>query len=199
MDWLADILFGWLFDLLYILQKSICIITDFIADTFNKLSGLESVAADGEQTDLLLHFVKSDAVRTAFFGVFLIGVVLLCVFVIIAIIRSEYADGGHKRTKGQILVKAGQSFIVFLIIPFLLIAGIMLTNVIMNAIGAGMLADAGGGRALFGGQILVTCGHGAYIGDESIRAEIEQKFITGVLDYNDIGTVKRYRVNISRT
>ena len=37
MDWL----FGWFFDLMYILQKSICSVIDFIVNIFFKLSGLE--------------------------------------------------------------------------------------------------------------------------------------------------------------
>ena len=43
MDWLADALFSWLFDLLYMLQKSICVVIDFIVETFYKLLGLETV------------------------------------------------------------------------------------------------------------------------------------------------------------
>jgi len=113
MDWLADVLFGWVFDLLYILQIGICVVVDFIVETFYKLSGLESVKVDGKETDLLSHFVQTPAIRTAFLGVFLVGVILLCVFVLIAIILSEYADAQHKKTKGQILMKAGQSFIIF--------------------------------------------------------------------------------------
>ncbi len=193
MDWLADILFGWVFDLLYMLQKSICVVIDFVVDTFYKLSGLDPVRVGGSQTDLLSHFVQTDAVRTAFLGVFLVGVILFCLFVLVAIIRSEYADVQHKKTKGQILVKAGQSFIIFLIIPFLLISGIMLTNVVMGAVNGSMLTGvSGGGRALFGGQILVTSGHEAYIGPSGSRAEIEQQFISGALDYNNIDVVKRY-------
>ncbi len=193
MDWLADLLFGWFFDLMYMLQKNICVIIDFIVNVFSKLSGIESVTVDGEQTDLLSHFVQSNAIRTAFFGVFLIGVILLCVFVLIAIIRSEYTDGQQKRTKAQILTKAGQSFLIFLLIPFLLAAGIMLTNVMMNAVNVSMLMTTDeGGRALFGGQILVTSGHDAYIGAAASRADIEMKFITGQLDYNNLSVVKQY-------
>jgi len=193
MEWLAEILFGWFFDLMYIIQKSICVVIDFIVDTFYMLAGLDTVTVDGKQTDLLSHFVQADAVRAAFLGVFLVGVILLCIFVLMAIIKSEYADGQHKRTKAQILVKAGQSFIIFLIIPLLLAAGIMLTNAVMSAVNGSMLAGiSGGGKTYFGGQILVTSGNGAYIGNESIRAEIERKFITGELDYNNLSVVKEY-------
>jgi hypothetical protein len=194
MDWLADVLFGWFFDVLYLLQAGICTVADFIVNTFYKLSGLEPVSVDGKQTDLLSHFVQTDAVKTAFLGVFLVGIILLCVFVIIAIIRSEYTEGQQKRTKGQILIKAGHSFIIFLLIPFLLAAGILLTNAVMNAINGSMLmtASGGGGRTLFGGQILVTSGNDAYIGNANMRAEIERGFVTGALDYGNLDVVKQY-------
>jgi len=189
MDWL----FGWFFDLMYILQKSICAIIDFIVEIFFKLAGLEQVYVDGKQTDLLSHFALSDGVKTAFLGVMLIGIILLCIFVIIAIIRSEYADERQKKTKGQILTKAGQSFLTFLVIPFLLLTGIMLTNVIIGAINGAMTSSiTDTGKVLFGGQILVTSGDGAYIGNAAQRSEIERMFLSGQLDYNNLKVVKEY-------
>lgn len=190
MDWL----FSWFFDLMYILQKSICSVIDFIVNIFFKLSGLETVTIDGKETDLLSHFALSSGVKTAFLGVMLIGIILLCLFVIIAILRSEYADERQKKTKGQILVKAGQSFALFLIIPFMLMAGIMLTNAVMGAIHGAMtgFVTGGGGNVMFGGQILVTSGDGAYIGDAASRAEIERMFLNGQLDYNNLSVVKKY-------
>ncbi|GHV00912.1 hypothetical protein FACS1894211_09510 [Clostridia bacterium] len=189
MDWL----FGWFYDLMYILQKSICSCIDFIVEIFFKLSGLEPVIADGKETDLLSHFALSSGVKTAFLGVMLIGIILLCIFVIIAIIRSEYAEGNQRKTKGQILVKAGQSFVIFLIIPFMLMAGIMLTNVVVGAIHGAMTGSlTGGGKVLFGGQLLVTSGDGAFTGGASGRAEIERMFLNGQLDYNNLNVVKQY-------
>ncbi len=47
-DGLVDLLFGWVFDLMYILQKSICVVIDFVVDTFYKLSGIDSVSIDGK-------------------------------------------------------------------------------------------------------------------------------------------------------
>lgn len=191
---MGDWLFGWVYDLLYVLQKSICYILDFIKEIFCKLAGIETVAINGKQEDLLSHFLLSDGVRNAFLGVFLVGVVLLFVFVIIAIIKSEAADPQHKKTKGQILVKALQSFVIFLLIPFLLLAGIMLTNAIMGAINgsmAGAMTD-GNANTYIGGQILVTSGHDAFKGASGSRAEIERMFIMGQLDYNNLNVVKKY-------
>lgn len=185
---------NWIFELFYSLQKSICYVIDFIREIFYTLAGLKPVTIDGEQTDLLSHFILSETVKTTFFYIFLIAVILLVVFVLIAIIRSEYANGENKKSKAMILGKAFQSFAIFLMVPFILIAGITLTNVVMGAINQSMnpFVLETGGTASIGGQILVTSGQHAYIGDESIRSEIERMFLTGELNYFDMGVVSQY-------
>lgn len=96
---MGDWLFSWFYELMYILQKSICYLLDFIRDVFCKLAGIDTVAIKGENKDLLSHFLLSDGVKNAFWGVFLVGVILLFIFVIIAIIKSEATDPQHKKTK----------------------------------------------------------------------------------------------------
>ena len=71
MNWLTD----WIFQLLYSLQKTICYIIDFIREIFYTLAGLEPVTVNGEQTDLLSHFILSDTVKTTFFYIFLVAVI----------------------------------------------------------------------------------------------------------------------------
>ena len=193
-EWFLDTFFVWIYDIFYTLQKSICYLLDFIRDIFCKLAGIETVKIDGSEEEILSHFILSPEIRNAFLGVLLVGVILLFVFVIIAIIKSEAADPQHKKTKGQILVKSLQSFIIFLLIPFLLIAGIMLANVVVGAIHASMTGSMldGNTASTIGGQILVTSGYDAYIGPAGSRAEIERMFVTGQLDYNSLSVVKRY-------
>ena len=190
MDWLTN----WIFELLYSLQKTICYIIDFVREIFYMLAGIENVTIDGEQTDLLSHFLLSNNVKTTFFYIFLIAVILLVVFVLIAIIRSEYANGENKKSKTLILGNAFKSFAIFLMVPFILIAGISLVNVVMGAINASMnpFVLEAGGRATIGGQILVTSGQYAYIGEEATRSQIEQMFLTGQLDYFDMSVVQQY-------
>lgn len=190
MDWLTN----WIFELLYSLQKTICYIIDFVREIFYMLAGIENVTIDGEQTDLLSHFLLSNNVKTTFFYIFLIAVILLVVFVLIAIIRSEYVNGENKKSKTLILGNAFKSFAIFLMVPFILIAGISLVNVVMGAINASMnpFVLEAGGRATIGGQILVTSGQYAYIGDEATRSQIEQMFLTGQLDYFDMSVVQQY-------
>lgn len=190
MDWLTD----WIFDLLYGIQKSICYIIDFIKEIFYMLAGIEPVNINGQESDLLSNFLLSDAVKKAFWSVLLIAVALLVLFVIIAIVRSEYANGENKKSKTLILGKACQSFIIFLMVPFVLITGIALSNTVVSSINTSMnpYVLEQGQEATIGGQMLVTSGYYAYIGDESERTEIEIKFITGELDYNDKDVVAEY-------
>lgn len=189
-----DFLTNWIFELLYGFQKTICYIIDFIREIFYTLAGIQPITIDGERTDLLSHFLLSDTVKTTFFYIFLIGIILLVVFVLIAIIRSEYAYGENKKSKAQILGKTFQSFALFLLVPFVLIAGIALTNAVMGAINQSMnpyVLEAGG-HATIGGQILVTSGQFAYIGDAGQRTAIETMFLNGQLDYFDISVVSQY-------
>lgn len=190
---ILTILENWFYSLLYGLQSGICEIIDFIILIFYKLCGLETVNIDGNEEDLVSNLLWSDIVRQAFLGIFLIGVILLVLFVIVAMIRSEY-QAAERKNKVAIFAKAGRSFLTFLVIPFVLLAGVMLTNTIMGAIHNSMQPYIleQGQRSLIGGQILVTTGYNAYIGPEELRTSIEKQFITGELNYMDQNVVEMY-------
>lgn len=192
---MIDLFFGWFFKLLYTLQKSICNLLDFVKDAFNKIVGIDNVSVDGTAQDILTYLTQSKAVKTAFFGVLIIGVILVVVFTIVAIVKSEAQDAGsNKPSKGHILSKAGQALLIFLVIPFVLVSAVILTNVVMQAINGAMngALTSGSVHTSIGGQILVTSGYDAYIGPAGQREAIENMFITGQLDYNNIGIVQRY-------
>lgn len=189
MDWMIS----WLWDFLYSIQRSICSICDFIREIFYMLGGLETVNIDGNNSDLITYFVSGNTVKNIFLAVSLVGVITLVIFTLISIIRSEYAYGENKKGKGVILENAGKSFIIFLMIPFILLAGITLTNVTMKSLNYAMnpyITEEGGGTTI-GGQMLVTSASNAYIGEED-KAQTEKSFISGILDYKDINTVKQY-------
>lgn len=190
MKWL----FSWFFKLLYTLQKSICYLLDFVKDAFNKIVGIDNVNIDGKSQDILTYLTQSKAVKTAFFGVLIVGVILVVVFTIVAIIKSETQELGNKPSKGHILTESGHALLIFLVIPFVMVCAILLTNVVMQSINGAMSGalTSGGNSATIGGQILVTSGYDAYIGPAGKRGIIEGQFISGALDYNDIGIVQKY-------
>lgn len=190
---MGDWLFSWFFKLLYMLQKSICYLLDFIKSAFNKIVGLDGVEIEGGTQDLLSYLMQSRTVKIAFLGILLIGVILVVVFTVLAIIRSEASELGTKKAKGHILSLSGKSLLIFLVIPFVAFSAILLTNVVMQSINAAMSGSVGsGGNVSVGGQILVTSGYDAYKGPSGQRTQIEEMFITGQLDYNNLNVVKRY-------
>lgn len=186
---LIDALVDLFYRILYKLFSSICVLIDFIKEIFYKLCGIETVSIEGENTDLLSNLMRSDVIKRVFLSVLLIGVILLVIFTIIAIIKSNYQEKQNYKT---VLVKTAQSMIILFIIPFTVLAGIVLTNTVMSSINLSMQTNLAGANATIGGQFLVTIGSTSYTGPESSRQAIETMFITGELDYNSLSDVRNY-------
>ena len=189
LDDLMRALADFFFSLLYRLFAGICLIIDFIKTIFYKLCGIETVTIDGEESDLLSSLMSSENIRRAFLIITIIGVILLVVFTIIAIIRSCYQEKQNWKT---VMSKNMQSFIIMILVPFTMMAGILLTNVVMASINRAMQNSLNGSNGCIGGQFLVTIGSDAYKGNLSERGTIEQMFISGEFDYNDLDLVKTY-------
>lgn len=186
---LIDALIEMIYSIIYKLFSSICVLIDFIKTIFYKLCGIETVDIGGEQTDLLSNLITSDSIRRVFLTITIIGFILLTVFTIIAIIKSNYQEKQNWKT---VLSKAFHGLIIMFIIPATIMAGILLTNTIMGSINQGMQANLVNGNGTIGGQFLVTIGSNAYTGSAGSREQIEAMFISGQLDYNSLSTVKMY-------
>ena len=115
----------------------------------------------------------------------------MTIFLIIALIRANYTSN-ERKTRGAILSKAAQSFLIMLLIPFLLLAGMTLVNTIMASINSSMQVHITQGQSSIGGQMLITTGNNAFIGPLGSREKIEEMFLSGQLDYNNLSVVKRY-------
>lgn len=181
----------WFFELIYKLQAGICFLIDFIKSVFFKLCGLDTVTVNGEDKDLVSTLVQSNTIKRVFLTVFLIGVILLVIFVIIALIRVNY-QGNEKKGRGVIMAKAGQSFLICLLIPFLLLAGMTLVSTIMASLNNAMQLHITSSPTRIGGQMLITSGYDAFIGAASERESIETMFLTGELNYNNLEHVRQY-------
>jgi len=188
---LEDLLHGLLeliCSLFYGMFSGICILIDFIKTIFYKLCGIETVEIEGEQGDLLSNLLESDIIKRVFLTIFIIGFILLIVFTILAIIKSNYQE---KQNWKIVLSKTGQAFIIMLLIPFTVIIGVMLTNTIMSSINQAMNVYPSSGQGSIGGQFLITIGHDAYKGliDQS---QAEAMFVSGELNYAKLSVVKQY-------
>ena len=174
--------------LFYGMFSGICLLIDFIKTIFYKLCGIETVEIEGEQGDLLSNLLESDIIKRVFLTIFIIGFILLIVFTILAIIKSNYQEKQNWKT---VLSKTGQAFIIMLLIPFTVIIGVMLTNTIMSSINQAMNVYPSSGQGTIGGQFLITIGHDAYKGliDQSTA---EAMFVSGELNYAKLSVVKQY-------
>ena len=174
--------------LFYGMFSGICLLIDFIKTIFYKLCGIETVEIEGEQGDLLSNLLESDIIKRVFLTIFIIGFILLIVFTILAIIKSNYQEKQNWKT---VLSKTGQAFIIMLLIPFTVIIGVMLTNTIMSSINQAMNVYPSSGQGTIGGQFLITIGHDAYKGliDQS---QAEAMFVSGELNYAKLSVVKQY-------
>lgn len=188
---LEDLLHGLLeliCSIFYGMFSGICILIDFIKTIFYKLCGIETVEIEGEQGDLLSNLLESEIIKRVFLTIFIIGFILLIMFTIIAIIKSNYQEKQNWKT---VLSRTGQAFIVMLIIPFTVIVGVMLTNTIISSINQAMNIYPLSGQGQIGGQFLITIGHDAYRGliDQSTA---EAMFVSGELNYAKLSVVKQY-------
>ncbi|MBR2138174.1 MAG: hypothetical protein IJ966_02615 [Bacilli bacterium] len=174
--------------LFYGMFSGICLLIDFIKTIFYKLCGIETVEIEGEQGDLLSNLLESNIIKRVFLTIFIIGFILLIVFTILAIIKSNYQEKQNWKT---VLSKTGQAFIIMLLIPFTVIIGVMLTNTIMSSINQAMNVYPSSGQGTIGGQFLITIGHDAYKGliDQS---QAEAMFVSGELNYAKLSVVKQY-------
>lgn len=174
--------------LFYGMFSGICLLIDFIKTIFYKLCGIETVEIESEQGDLLSNLLESDIIKRVFLTIFIIGFILLIVFTILAIIKSNYQEKQNWKT---VLSKTGQAFIIMLLIPFTVIIGVMLTNTIMSSINQAMNVYPSSGQGTIGGQFLITIGHDAYKGliDQS---QAEAMFVSGELNYAKLSVVKQY-------
>lgn len=171
--------------IVYKLMVSIFSVIDFLKEVVDILSG-----KTGSTEDMLLSFLTTKAVTNAFFIILLIGFALLFVFTLAAVIKNE--SDAEKKSTGEILGRSFKSFLSFLVIPFLLVSGILLTSVIMQAVNVGMRSEMPGQNSIIGGELLVTVARNAYTYDPGSLEGIERLILTGEINYLRVEEIVGY-------
>jgi len=166
--------------IIYKLMAGIFSVIDFLREAVELLSG--------QKEDIVLDFILRKEVSTGFLIIMLISFALLFVFTIAAVIKNE-GETGERKSKSQILGSSLKSFIGFLVIPFLLISGILLSNTVMQSVSQGMRGNIVEENYSIGGELLVTVGKEAFIRDYLSQENIETMIKTGEIDYKDIDVV----------
>lgn len=149
--------------LVYAIAKWLLTIIDFLFIFIRQLIGLNTDYAsieDISQSDMIFRFVFNDTVIRVIRAMLGFAVVLLILFCIIAILKSEfeYAQRGGNNSKKQIMVRTLKSIFLMVLVPIISIGAVVLSNAILKTL---YMATAGGTDVSMGAQIFVASGYNA--------------------------------------
>ena len=156
-----------IFKFLYLISRFAMNLIDFFQVIVNKLSGISSVGKsydinDDFQGNPIFRFLLNDRVLRVFNIMIGVAIVLLIVFVIIAIVKSDLdaATNDGEGAKGPIIRRALKSVFLFLAMPIFLFVFILGTNAILNSVNAAFQSNSGA-QATLGGNIFIASSYEA--------------------------------------
>ena len=175
-------MFGWFWNFLYSITRTIFRLIDGLVLCANKLCGIDPVNFDGEETDFMTYLFFSSEVSFAFKISALIATILLVLFTVFMIIRSITKDKAEG-TPAQIAVKSFKTILMFFFVPVVMLAFMGLGNAFVRALyNATVQSASAPGTFLFG----------LFARDGGMKEEAVQKFLTGVCDYRNRPEVSMY-------
>ena len=164
LDWLGN----WLMTFIYGIIKFALNVIDLLQYFIERLVGIDvwkntsASLSDITNNDILFKFLLSEEVIRVFRALVVIGIILLIVFSIVAIIKSEYynATGDEKNAnKKNILVNALKAIFMAVMVPLMTIFGILASNAILASVLNAIRPD--GNNLTLGGQIFVASAYNA--------------------------------------
>ncbi len=180
-------MFDWFWEFLYGLIKTILYCIDFILNIAKLLCGIEPVYVDGLETDLLYYFLRDEKVFRAFILMALIAFILLFLFTIFSVIRSQ-ARFGEGKTPIQICLNSAKCLLYFLLVPAIMWVGSVFVSTLMTSVNA---ATSDGSQTL-AGTVFCVIADEAYDGSAADKGAVMENFRTGASDYNSTSQVDRW-------
>jgi len=132
---LEQILNATIFKLFYYLESALCWLIGVLMELFEVFAGLEPVTYNGQQQYLINFFFANKAISNIYWGMAIIGMVLIFVFTGWAVIRKMFdIDGKQQQSMGQIIWGAVRS--LFLIVGLTLVVNVVIsaTSILMRQI-----------------------------------------------------------------
>ncbi|MBQ7579543.1 MAG: hypothetical protein IJT25_03340, partial [Clostridia bacterium] len=157
---------NWLMTLVYFIVKFALNIIDLLQYFIERLIGLDvwnsssSTLADLTNNDIIFKFLLNEEVLRVFRALVVIGIILLIIFSIVAIVRTEYNNAiGESSNKKAILVSALKAIFLAVLVPLMTIFGILASNAVLASILNAIRPD--GNNLTMGGQIFVASAYNA--------------------------------------
>ncbi len=159
-------LWNWIMTFIYTIVKFALNIVDFIQFFVQRLVGVDfwtntnSTLADLGESDIIFRFMFSEEVLRVFRLIIIIAIVLLIVFSIIAIVKSEYSNATTgKGDKKGILTSSLKAIFLVVLIPVMLVFGLLASNAVLASILNAVQPE--NNNLTIGGQIFVASAYGA--------------------------------------
>ena len=132
---LESVLNATIFKLCYFIEKCLCWIISLLTDLFQVFAGLEPVTYNGSKDYLINIFFSNKAINNIYWGMAIIGMVLIFVFTGWAVIRKMFdSEGKQQSSLGQIIWGAVRS--LFMIVGLTLVMNVVLaaTGILMQQV-----------------------------------------------------------------
>ncbi len=132
---LESILNATLFRLFYYLELALCRIIDILYQMFEIFAGLTKVEYNGSRDYLINIFFSNKAVSNIYWGMAVIGIVMVFGFAIFAVIRKVFdASGKQQQSLGQILTSGLRSIFIILGMTAIMTVVLNATGVLMQQV-----------------------------------------------------------------
>lgn len=123
------------FKVCYYIETGLCWLIGILMELFEVFAGLEPVTYNGRQSYLINVFFSNKAISNVYWGMAVIGMVLIFVFAGWAVIRKMFdVDGKQQQSMGQIIWSAIRS--LFLIVGLTLVVNVVIsaTSILMRQV-----------------------------------------------------------------
>jgi len=192
---LAEGLVNLVLKLIYTCSTFVLCVIELLQFAISKILGLTVDISDYTVLDMNSPFVKiitSDAVLTTFKIVVGVSIILIIIFTIFSIVKSEYAfavSGENEApSKGRILSRTLRSFFTMGIFPLMLLFVVILVNAILAGFNDIL---RGGENTTIAGQIFISSAYSANnyrnYADDNVRVPIVINFDDPISNGQQLG------------
>ena len=132
---LESILNATIYKLCYYIERILCWIVGILTDLFNVFAGLEPATYNGSKDYLINIFFSNKAINNIYWGMAVIGMILVIVFAGWAVIRKMFdLSGKQQQSLGQIIWSAIRSIILITGMTLVISVVLSATGILMQQV-----------------------------------------------------------------
>ena len=121
--------------LLYVVERLLCQLLDFLYDMFEMFSGIAMVKYDGSSEFLINVFFHNSIINTIFWGMAVISIALTIAFTVVSLVKKTFDSNEKvKASYGQILTNVFKSILIIILITAIISVVLTACNVLLQQI-----------------------------------------------------------------